>query len=76
MGPSTSVRLFGARLRFLAKLKGAIRGFDASDFLTVTSLAFIFAGLALPSWAFGVTGGLLLLLTPIGAALRLLIRGR
>lgn len=73
---SPSVRLFGARLRLVTKFNRALRGFDASDFLTVTSLLFIFIGLALPSWAFGVTGGLLIWLTPIGAALRLLIRGR
>jgi hypothetical protein len=76
MGPSPSVRLFGLRLRLAAKVYAFIRGFDASDALTVLSLVFIFVGLALPSWAFAVTGGLLCLLTPIGGALRVLIRGR
>ena len=76
MVPSPSTRLFGARLRLYAELRRLIRGTDGSDVLTVLALAGVFAGFALPSLAFGVTGGLLLLLTPIGAALRVLIRGR
>jgi hypothetical protein len=74
--PSSAARRFATRLRFAVALRRAIRGFDFRDFLTVLALGGIFAGLALPSMAFGVTGGLLLLLTPIGDALRLLIRGK
>jgi len=54
----------------------AFRSLDGSDLLTIASLVMLFIGLAAPSAAFGVVGGLLLLLTPIGAALRVLIRGR
>jgi len=76
MTPSPSVRRFDARLRIYTILLRGIRGVDGSDLLTLTSLSFLFIGLAQPSAAFGVIGGLLLLLTPIGAALRLFIRGR
>jgi hypothetical protein len=50
----------------------------AVTILTVAALAFVFIGLALESLAaaFVVTGFLLALVTPIGAALRILIRGR
>lgn len=73
---SPSARRFDARLRLYTALLRVIRGIDGSDLLTVTSLAFLFIGLALPSVAFAVIGGLLVLLTPIGTALRVLIRGR
>jgi hypothetical protein len=76
MGPSPSVRRFGARLRLYVDLRRFIRGVDFRDGLTVVALASVFVGLALPSLAFGVVGALLLTLTPIGDALRLLIRGK
>lgn len=46
--------------------------------LTTVALAFVWLGLAMVSvpLAFVVTGALLVLLTPIGAALRIMIRGR
>jgi len=71
-----STRRFDARLRFYARLRKFLRDTDGADVLTVVALGFLFVGLALPSLAFGVVGGLLVLLTPIGTALRLLIRGR
>jgi len=73
---SPSARLWAARLRLSAALSRFVRGVDASDVLTVVSLVCIFVGLAQPSAAFGVVGFLLVLLTPIGAALRVLIRGK
>lgn len=76
MGPSPAVRRFAFRLRLQVNLRRFIRGTSFSDVLTVVSLSFLFIGLAMPSAAFAVVGGLLVLLTPIGAALRLLIRGR
>lgn len=76
MGPSPSVRLFAVRLGVYAALHRAIRGVDLSDAILLTSLAFIFVGLAAPSAAFGVVGALLLPLTPIWTQVRLLIRGR
>lgn len=51
----------------------------AVTLLTVAALASLFTGFALwDAWplAFVVTGFLLALLTPMGAALRILIRGR
>lgn len=74
--PTESARRFGARLRLYVALTRVIRGVDGTDVLTIVALALLFVGLALPSAAFGVVGGLLVLLTPIGTALRLLIRGR
>jgi hypothetical protein len=76
MGPSPSTRLFGARLRLFVDIRRFVRGFDFRDALTVVALVGVFVGLAAPSLAFGVTGALLLLLTPIGDALRFLIRGK
>jgi hypothetical protein len=52
--------------------------FDGGDLLTLAALAFVWYGLslfALPL-AFIVTGFLLVLVTPIGAALRILLRGK
>ena len=76
MGPSSAVRRFDLRLRILQAIHRAIRGFDLSDVILLTSLGFIFIGLAAPSAAFGVVGLLLLPLTPIWTNVRLLIRGR
>lgn len=76
MGPSPSARRFDARLRLYVALLRAVRGFDLSDVILLTSLGFVFVGLAVPSAAFGVVGALLLPLTPIWTNVRLLIRGR
>jgi len=73
---TAGTRRFGARLRLYASIRKGIRETDGTDVLTVVSLGFLFVGLALPSIAFGVVGGLLVLLTPIGTAIRFLIRGR
>ena len=75
MGPSPAVRRYRLRLMAPALISRTLVK-HASTILTVVSLTFLFLGLALPSAAFGVVGALLLLLTPIGAALRILIRGR
>lgn len=76
MGPSPSVRRFDARLRLYAFLNRALRGFDLGDAVMLVSLAFIFIGFAAPSPAFGVTGALLIPLTPIWGNILLLVRGR
>lgn len=73
---TTSTHRFDARLRLYMALLRMVRGLDGSDLLTIVSLAFLFLGLTMPSVGFAVVGGLLVLLTPIGAALRFLIRGR
>jgi hypothetical protein len=74
--PTDGARRFAARLRLYVALTRAVRGFDLGDVILLVSLAFIFIGLALPSAAFGVTGALMLPLTPIWTNVRLLIRGR
>ena len=74
--PTEGARRFGARLRLYVALARVVKGVDGSDLLTVAALGLLFVGLAMPSWAFGVVGALLTLLTPIGTALRMLIRGR
>lgn len=71
-----ATRRWQARLRLYAALTRAVRGFDFADVVLLTSLAFVFVGLAVPSAAFAVVGFLLLPLTPIWTNLRLLIRGR
>jgi len=79
MGPSPSVRLFAARLRFYVALRRFVRGVDFSDVLTVVVVVLLAAGIVIvagPGWACIFVALLLSLLTPIGAALRLFIRGR
>jgi len=76
MGPSPSARRFATRRRLSIAFVRVVRGFDGSDLLTVAALSLLFIGLAMPSVAFGVVGGLLILLTPIGVALRMFVRGR
>jgi hypothetical protein len=76
MTPSSSARRFEARLRLLIAMRRAVAGFDLGDVILLASLGFIFVGLAAPSAACGVVGGLLLPLTPIWTNVRLLIRGR
>lgn len=73
---TAATRRFDARLRLYASLRRFLRQTDGTDVLTIVSLTLLFIGLAAPSLAFGVVGGLLVLLTPIGTALRLIIRGR
>jgi hypothetical protein len=72
--PSLRVRLFAARLR----LGQMLRAIDSGDVLSVAALGCLFAGVAMLSLpaAFIVTGSLLALLTPVGAAVRILLRGR
>lgn len=74
--PTAATRRWASRLRLANSIRRFARGIDGSDVLTVVALAFLFIGLLAPSWAFGVVGALLTLLTPIGTALRILIRGR
>lgn len=74
--PTDGARRFRARLALLIALRKGIAGFDLGDVILITSLAFVFIGLAAPSWAFGVVGALLLPLTPIWTSVRLLLRGR
>lgn len=74
--PTAATHRWAIRLRASLAVRKAIRGTDGSDVLTVVALGFLFIGLFAPSAAFGVVGGLLVLLTPVGAALRVLIRGR
>lgn len=76
MGPSPSARRFDARLRLYVTLNKTLRNVDGSDLLTVLSLAALFVGLTAPSVGLVVVGGLLVLMTPIGVALRVFIRGR
>lgn len=74
--PTPAARRWESRLRLTLSIRRFIRGIDGSDVLTVVALSLLFVGLMAPSWAFGVVGALLTLLTPIGTALRILIRGR
>lgn len=76
MEPSPSARRFDARLRLYRTIRGLIEGTDASDLLTVVSLALVFIGFTAPSIGAAVVGGLLVMLTPIGERIRFLIRGR
>ena len=79
MGPSQSARLFGARMRLYATLTRAVRGFDGSDVLTVLTLALLGIGVGVTAgfgWACIVLALALSLLTPLGTALRVFIRGR
>lgn len=79
MGPSPSARLFAARLRLYASLTRAVRGFDGSDVLTVVTFVLLAVGVSMIAgigWALIVSGVVLSLLTPLGTALRIFIRGR
>lgn len=60
----------------LRDLRRFVRGIDASDAITIVALVFVFVGLLIGSWAFAIVGALLIPLTPIGTALRMMIRGR
>lgn len=76
MQPTPSVRRFEARLRLYRALTRAVSAFDLGDVILLVSLAFIFAGFAVSSLAFGVVGFLLLPLTPIWTNVRMMLRGR
>jgi hypothetical protein len=62
----------------LAAVVRRVNVFDGGDILTLAALAFVWYGLSLfaPPLAFVVVGFLLVLVTPIGAALRILLRGK
>ena len=78
MTPSPSVRRYRARLLFGRWLAGILR--TPGDILTVAALVFLGVGVAWvtasPGIAFILVGALLALLTPIGAAIRILLRGK
>ena len=79
MGPSSAARRFEARLRLYIEVRRVITAVDGSDLLTVASLLLVAAGVgsvAGPGWACIGVGLLLSLLTPIGTALRIFVRGR
>ena len=76
MAPSPSVRRFAFRLRFAVAIRRFVRGIDISDGLTVLSLGLILAGFTVPLVGAVVVGVLLIPVTPIGPALRILVRGR
>lgn len=77
--PTGRARRFAARLRLQLAIRRAIRGFDLSDVLTIVAIALMAAGIVElfgPGWALLVVGIVIALMTPIGAAVRLFIRGR
>ena len=77
--PSVSARFFAARLRLTLALTRLVSAVDASDLLTVATLGLVGAGVALVAttgWALLIVGLLLSLLTPIGTALRIFVRGK
>lgn len=79
MGPSPSVRRFDARLRLYVALNRAVRGFDTDARNSVAALMMVLVGIAIvagPGWALLVTGLLLSLLSPLGNALRVFVRGK
>jgi len=79
MGPSPSARRFAARLRLYVELRRIVRAVDGSDVLTVVSLALLAVGVSVvasPGWACILVALLLALLTPVGTALRIFVRGR
>lgn len=75
MRPSAAVRRFRARLLLADRL----RRIHPETVITIAALVLMGVGFAWvtsnPGWAFLLVGGLLTMLTPIGAALRILIRG-
>lgn len=73
---TAATRRFDARLRLYVSLRKMIRETDGTDVLTIVSLALLGIGLTLPAIGLIVVGGLLVLLTPIGTALRVFVRGR
>ena len=76
MTPSAAARRFDVRLRLYTLVYRAARSVDAVDLVTVSALGLLLAGLTLPAAGLAVVGALLIPITPIGTAIRLLIRGR
>jgi hypothetical protein len=78
MKPGLSARLFRARLLVVRAIRRAFGGFDASDVFTILGLVALGIGIAMLSVpaALIVSGSLLLAVTPIGAAVRMMLRGR
>lgn len=79
MHPTPNVRRFEARLRLLLALRRIVSGVDASDVLTVLALVGIGTGIGITfgiGWGLFVGSAVLAAMTPIGAAVRLLVRGR
>lgn len=74
--PSASARRFELRLLILQRLHAALSGIDGGDVLTVLALAFLGVGLTLPAVGLVVVGALLIPITPVGVAIRVLLRGR
>lgn len=77
--PSDKAIRFRARLRFYVALTRAAHGFDASDLLTLVVFGLLAAGIVIvagPGWACIFVALLLSLMTPVGTALRVFIRGR
>ena len=75
--PSPAARRFRTRLNLTARM----RRISPGTILTIVSLAFLFVGVAGlgGAWLWGsfiLVGALLALLTPIGAAVRILLRGK
>lgn len=81
MTPTPAVRRFDARLRLLVDLHRLVRSLDGSDALTVLALAGIGGGITIeelhgPGLGLFAAGIVLAFMTPIGTAIRILIRGR
>lgn len=76
--PTPAARRWAARLHLYVGLLRALRGADLSDGLTIGSLLLIGIGLAMVAvpLALVVVGSLVGLMTPLGGAVRLFIRGR
>lgn len=77
--PSLSARFFAARLRLTIALTRLVSVIDTSDLLTLATLGLIGAGVAAVAstgWALLIVGLLLSLVTPIGTALRIFVRGK
>lgn len=76
MEPSVSAQRFELRLRLLRAVHGMVARIDGGDVLTVLALAFLGVGLTLPAVGLVVVGALLIPITPVGVAIRVLLRGR
>lgn len=84
MKPSRSARRFRSLLVLRLRIRRALRnpvGWRSllSDLFTLIALAMVGVGLAMAvgtGWGLLTVGALLLLLTPVGVAFRILIRGK
>lgn len=83
--PSRSARRFRSRLRLQARIRGSLLSRRAwrsagHDLFTVVALALTGGGIVAwtdePGAGLTVVGVLLLLLTPVGVAFRILVRGK